>query len=172
MTEFDGLITFVTSFPWSPQKLHSIARKGPSASLPPHALTLATRALVAAFATPSRILPAMPLPPDFYWTTRSASLPDDAPTVIACSGVWVVVLLQRVNDGIWIASLDRHRHGPGGPSRRCSSYEQGRAGAEMWVSRHQTRLREDVAKIEAYREAVRANRLAKLHIEPPFGWQG
>lgn len=144
--------------------------RGASASPPPHALTPAARALVAAFATPSRILPAMPLPPDFYWTTRSASLPGDAPTVIACSGVWVVVLLRRVNDGIWIASLDRHRHGPGGPCRRCSSYEQGRAGAEMWVTRHETRLREDVAKIEAYREAVRANRLAKLHISPPFDW--
>ncbi|WP_265354712.1 hypothetical protein [Stenotrophomonas maltophilia] len=42
----------------------------------------------------------------------------------------------------------------------------------MWVTRHETRLREDVAKIEAYREAVRANRLAKLQISPPFGWAG
>lgn len=40
------------------------------------------------------------------------------------------------------------------------------------MNRHETRLREDVAKIEAYREAVRANRLAKLHIKPPFGWEG
>jgi hypothetical protein len=110
--------------------------------------------------------------PDFYWTTHSASFPDDAPTVIACSGVWVVVLLQRVNDGIWIASLYRHRHGPGGPFRWCTSYEHRRAGAEMWVTRHETRLREDVAKIEAYREAVGANRLTKLHIKPPFGWEG
>ncbi|HHA2639037.1 TPA: hypothetical protein ACOEOP_000973 [Stenotrophomonas maltophilia] len=133
--------------------------------------TPAARSLVAAFATVSRILPAMPLPPDFYWTTRSASLPDDAPTVIACSGVWMAVLMQRVNDGIWIASLDRHRHGPGGPFRWCTSYEQGRAGAEMWVARHEARLREDVAKITAYREAVRANRLARAHIRPPFGWE-
>lgn len=133
--------------------------------------TPAARSLVAAFATVSRILPAMPLPPDFYWTTRSASLPDDAPTVIACSSVWVAVLMQRVNDGIWIASLDRHRHGPGGPFRWCTSYEQGRSGAEMWVARHEARLREDVAKITAYREAVRANRLARAHIPPPFGWE-
>ncbi|MBE5272199.1 hypothetical protein [Stenotrophomonas sp. B2] len=80
--------------------------------------------------------------------------------------------MQRVNDGIWIASLDRHRHGPGGPFRWCTSYEQGRAGAEMWVTRHEPRLREDVAKIKAYRDAVRANRLATLHIKPPFGWEG
>lgn len=135
-------------------------------------LTPAARCLVAAFATASRILPAMPLPPDFYWTTRSANLPSEVPTVIACDGVWVVAMAQRVGDGIWIASLDRHRHGPGGPFRWCTSYEQGRAGAEMWVTRHEARLREDVAKIRAYREAVRANRLAGLHLKPPFGWEG
>lgn len=114
----------------------------------------------------------MPLPADFYWTTRSASLPDDPLTVIACNGVWLVALSKRVDDGTWVASLDRHRHGPGGPCRRCSSYEQGCAGAEIWVARHEARLREDVAKITAYREAVRANRLAKLHTPPPFGWEG
>ncbi|EKT4441583.1 hypothetical protein QEK83_002237 [Stenotrophomonas maltophilia] len=146
--------------------------RGPSASPPPQMLTPAARSLVAAFATPGRILPVMPLPPDFYWTTRSASLPNDAPTVIACSGVWVVAMAQRVGEGIWIASLDRHRHGPGGPFRWCTSYEQGRAGAEMWVTRHEARLREDVVKITAYREAVRANRLAGLHLKPPFGWEG
>lgn len=119
-----------------------------------------------------RILPAMPLPADFYWTTSSASRPGDLVTVIACAGVWVVALTQRVDDGGWVATLDRHRHGPGGPGRRCSSYEQGCAGAELWVARHEARLRDDVAKITAYREAVRANRLAKLHTLPPFGWMG
>lgn len=114
----------------------------------------------------------MPLPADFYWTTRSISLPHDPLAVIACDGVWVVAMAQRVDDNTWTATLDRHRNGPGGPFRRCSSYEQGRAGAEMWVARHEARLREDVAKITAYREAVRANRLAKLHTLPPFGWMG
>lgn len=114
----------------------------------------------------------MPLPADFYWTSRSASRPGDPLTVIACAGVWVVALTQRVDDGEWVATLDRHRHGPGGPGRRCSSYERGRAGAELWVARHEARLRDDVAKITAYREAVRANRLAKLHTLPPFGWMG
>ncbi|QNG67442.1 hypothetical protein NIPOLPBK_00611 [Stenotrophomonas maltophilia] len=113
----------------------------------------------------------MPLPPDFYWTTRSASLPHDPLTVIACEGVWLVTLAQRVDDNTWVASLDRHRNGPGGPARRCSSYEQGRAGAEIWVARHEARLREDVAKITAYRAAVRANRLARSQLPPPFGWE-
>lgn len=115
----------------------------------------------------------MPLPADFYWTTRSASLPNDSLTVIACEGVWVVAPTQRVDDSNWVVTLDRHRHGPGGgPGRRCSSYEQGCAGAEMWVARHEARLLEDVAKITAYREAVRANRLARLHVKAPFGWEG
>ncbi|HEL4217639.1 TPA: hypothetical protein UM510_000895 [Stenotrophomonas maltophilia] len=118
------------------------------------------------------MLPAMTLPPHFRWTTRSASLPDDPLTVIACHSVWVVAMIRRVNDGIWIASLDRHRHGPGGPFRVCSSYEQGRAGAELWVTRHEARLREDVATILAWQEKVRGNRLAKADLKPPFGWMG
>lgn len=64
------------------------------------------------------------------------------------------------------------RHGPGGPFRWCSSYEQGRAGAELWLARHEDRLREDVAKILAWQEKVRGNRLAKAHQDPPFGWMG
>lgn len=112
----------------------------------------------------------MPLPADFRWTTRSASLPNDPLTVIACHSVWVVAMAERVGDGIWIASLDRHRHGPGGPFRWCSSYEQGRAGAELWVARHEDRLREDVAKIREYRDAIAENRLLRDSLKPPFEW--
>ncbi|WP_445979101.1 hypothetical protein [Stenotrophomonas muris] len=113
----------------------------------------------------------MPLPDSFYWTTRSASSPGDPLTVIACE-VWIVALSQRVDDGSWVVTLDRHRNGTGGPWRRCSSYDQGRAGAELWVARHEARLREDVAKITTWRAAVRANRLAKVGTDPPFGWMG
>lgn len=129
---------------------------------------------IATAATAIRILPAMPLPDSFYWTTRSASWPDDPLTVIACQGVWVVSMTERADDGIWVAHLDRHRHIPGGgPSRRCSSYEKGRAGAELWVARHQARLRDDVARIVGWREAIRGNRLAKDQLKPPFpGMEG
>lgn len=102
---------------------------------------------IADTATAVRILPSMSLPESFYWTTSSAGRTDGPLTVIACEGVWLVSMSQRVDDNTWIASLDRHRHGPGGPFRRCGSYEQGRAGAEIWVTRHEARLREDVAKI-------------------------
>lgn len=77
-----------------------------------------------------------------------------------------------MDDESWIATFDRHRYGPGGPWRRCTSYDQGRAGAELWVARHEGRLREDVAKILRWQEAVRANRLAKANTDPPFGWMG
>lgn len=52
---------------------------------------------IAAAATAVRILPAMSLSESFYWTTRSASRPGDPLTVIACEGVWIVVLSQRVD---------------------------------------------------------------------------
>lgn len=137
-----------------------------------HCRHLVVTGSVAGRATAGRIMPRMTLPSGFHWTTRSASLPGELPTVIVCDGVWVVAMFQRVDDGTWVATLDRHRNGPGGPSRRCSSYEQGRAGAEMWVARHEARLRDDVDQIRRYREAVQANRLAKASIEPPFGWMG
>lgn len=114
----------------------------------------------------------MPLPDGFKWTAKSASHPGDLLTVVVCEGVWIVSMSQRVNDGIWIASLDRHRHGPGGPFRWCSSYEQGRVGAELWVTRHEARLRDDVAKISGYRDAIAGNRLLKETLKPPFGWMG
>lgn len=41
--------------------------------------------------------------------------------------------------------------------------------AELWVARHDARLREDVATIVARQEKVRGNRLAKADVDPPFG---
>ncbi|PZT08815.1 hypothetical protein A7X87_04100 [Stenotrophomonas maltophilia] len=77
---------------------------------------------------------------------------------------------QLVDDGSWFASLDRHRYGPGTPARSCSSFEQGQAGAELWVARHQARLRSDVAALTKYRQALRANRLARTAVVLTFSW--
>lgn len=163
-------------FPMGIQKIPSIRAQHPI-SLSNRTLTLhpsrspaSPGCVIAAPATASRMLPAMTLPDGFYWTTRSAGRPEDPQTVIACDGVWVVSMSQRVDDGSWFASLDRHRHGPGGPVRNCSSVEQGRAGAELWVARHQARLRADVATLSRYRQAVRANRLARTAVDLPFSW--
>jgi len=122
---------------------------------------------VAALETPSGMLPAMALPDGFQWTTHSASHTDAPPSVIQFGGVWVVTLYRRVDTGSWMAALDRHRHGPGGPARICSSYEQGCAGAETWVARHEARLRAEVGEINRRREAVRGNRLTKGNTDAP-----
>lgn len=121
---------------------------------------------------PDGILPTMALPDGFQWTTHSASHTDAPPSVIQCGGVWVVTLYRRVDTGVWMAALDRHRHGPGGPARICSSYEQGCAGAEMWVARHEARLRAEVGEINRRREAVRGNRLTKGNTDTPLDWHG
>lgn len=42
----------------------------------------------------------------------------------------------------------------------------------MWVTRHEAQLCKDVDQIRRYREVVRATRLAKSTINPPFGWMG
>lgn len=155
----------------------SLYKRGVPISLSTRALPLFPSRLpallgcvIAVPATASRILHAMALPDGFYWTTRSASNPEEPQAVIACDGVWIVSMSQWVNDGSWFASLDRHRHGPGGPARSCSSFAQGQAGAELWVARHQARLRSDVAALTKYRQAVRANRLARTSVVLPFSW--
>jgi hypothetical protein len=127
---------------------------------------------VAALETPSGMLPTMALPDGFQWTTHSASHTDAAPSVIQCGGVWVATLYRRVDTGVWMVALDRNRHGPDGPARICSSYEQGCTGAEMWVARHDARLRAEVGEINCHREAVRGNRLTKGNTDTPIDWHG
>lgn len=50
----------------------------------------------------------------------------------------------------------------------CTDYEKGRAGAELWVERHQAQLRMGVDKIARWREAIRGNRMLKDSLPPPF----
>lgn len=122
--------------------------------------------------TPSGILPTMALPDSFQRTTRSASHSDAPPSVIRCHGVRGVTLYRRVDSGIWMVAPDRHRHGPGGLARICSSYEQGCAGAEMWLARHEARLRAEAGEINRRRGAVRGNRLSKGNPNTSFDWLG
>lgn len=44
----------------------------------------------------------------------------------------------------------------------------GCAGVELWVTKHEARLRDDVAKIVEWRGAIRGNRLARDTLKPPF----
>lgn len=114
----------------------------------------------------------MALPDAFQWTTQWASRTDVPPSVIQCNGAWVVTLYRPVDSGIWMAALDRHRHGSGGPARICSSYDQGRAGAEIWVARNEVQLRAEVGEIKRRRYAVRANRLCNDDTYTPLSWPG
>lgn len=81
------------------------------------------------------------LPHDFEWTS-SLPNPDCRPDVIRHRGQWVAKLHQRVDNGAWFAELDVHREQRW--KRPCARYETGIIGAELWVERHQERLRAEV----------------------------
>ncbi|MCD0280443.1 hypothetical protein JWH04_16155 [Xanthomonas melonis] len=89
------------------------------------------------------------LPEGFQWIPRYQYA--DADTAVALDGEHVASLIERV-DGGWFARLELQK-----PfehplvTRRCTSLEAGRAGIEMWVCRHEQRLRAEVAAIEAAR---------------------
>lgn len=90
------------------------------------------------------------LPPGFKWShaIQWSKGPEDC---LLLDSTQVVRLLQRV-DGSWFALLDVHLDWDERPRWvSCSSYDNGRAGAEVWASRHEARLREQVADIRARR---------------------
>lgn len=81
------------------------------------------------------------LPHDFEWA-MSLPNPNCTPDVIRHRAQWVVRLHQRVDNGAWFAELDvqwERRH-----KRPCQSYNSGIIVAELWVARHQDRLRAEV----------------------------
>lgn len=84
----------------------------------------------------------MPLPPDFRWQRAAATAHEK--DVIAFEGVWVVRLYQKHWGGPCFAALDQHLPREQQATRPCSSHTQGRIGAELWVDRHQDRLRREI----------------------------
>ncbi len=69
-----------------------------------------------------------------------------------CDGVQVLRLSQRINEGGWFASLNTHRQDRvRWTFRECSSYVQGVTGAELWVVRHQDRLRAEIDRMRVAR---------------------
>lgn len=96
------------------------------------------------------------LPPDFHWRSV-ASRPDGKDDSVFCDGTQVLRLSQRINDGGWYASLNTQR-----PDRRrwttrqCTSYERGVAGCEVWVARHQARLRAEIDRLRVERATSKA----------------
>lgn len=59
-------------------------------------------------------------------------------------------MMDKVGGG-WFVYLERQRPKPPGQvyapmvTRQCSSFEQGRRGTAMWVTRHEVRIRAEVA---------------------------
>ncbi len=97
------------------------------------------------------------LPPDFRWRSV-ASRPDGLPDALLCDDVEVLRLSQRVDDRLWWVWVDRHIPSDRLKGRACTSYEQGVIGAELWVTRHQKRLRLEIQQQRRLREALRLSR--------------
>lgn len=71
-----------------------------------------------------------------------------------CDGTQVLRLSERLNGGGCYASLNTHRSDRAHWTvRNCTSYERGVAGSEMWVVRHQTRLRAEIDPLRVARRA-------------------
>jgi len=91
------------------------------------------------------------LPPDFHWRSV-ASRPDGKDDAVLCDGTQVLRLSQRINVGSWFIALNTHRPLVEQRTyRECSSYEQGVAGAEIWVAKHQQRLRAEIDRLRVQR---------------------
>ncbi|KAF1698005.1 hypothetical protein CSC62_07620 [Pseudoxanthomonas jiangsuensis] len=84
------------------------------------------------------------LPADFTWKRRChLSTVDDG---LHLDGVPVAYLIDKV-DGGWFAVLEMQRDPLSKrPRRDCSSLEAGRRGCELWATRHEERLRREVAE--------------------------
>lgn len=71
-----------------------------------------------------------------------------------CDGTQVLRLSQRINEGGWYAALNTQRPDRGRwTTRECTCYEKGVVGAELWVARHQDRLRAEIDRLRVQRAA-------------------
>jgi hypothetical protein len=94
------------------------------------------------------------LPPDFRWRSV-ASRADQLPDAIYCGMTEVLRLSQRVDDHTWWVEVDRHLEDQHHRGRKCTSYEQGVIGSELWAVRHHQRLRLEIDQREVARAAQR-----------------
>ncbi|MCD7096924.1 hypothetical protein [Stenotrophomonas sp. MMGLT7] len=92
----------------------------------------------------------MDLDPRLSWHPRWQY--DTHATALHLDGVIVAMLLDRV-DGDWFARLECQKLRIDEPlvTRRCSSFEAGRRGCEVWAMRHLDRLLTEVAEVKARR---------------------
>ncbi|MCD9005245.1 hypothetical protein LDO31_03150 [Luteimonas sp. XNQY3] len=89
---------------------------------------------------------------------------DEVKTVLQIDGVGVARMSERLG-GTWFVYLWYHHGFEDRVTRNCSSFEQGRAGVEMWAQRHMDTLCREVAEINAA-SAARRVRYASESSEP------
>lgn len=82
------------------------------------------------------------LPEGFQWA--KALQHDKVETAVLLGATEVARLHERL-DGLWFVRLESYR-GVHEPllKRDCTSFEQGKIGVELWVQRHEARLRSEV----------------------------
>jgi hypothetical protein len=69
-----------------------------------------------------------------------------------CDGTQVLRLSQRINGGGWYAALNTHRSDRAHWTfRECTGHEQAVVGSELWVLRHQDRLRAEIDRLRSER---------------------
>ena len=90
------------------------------------------------------------LPEGFHWV-QAYQHQKGPPRMLALGTEGVARMEQRVDNGAWYILLDYHLQSVDRPTRtrQCTSFEAGQAGAQMWVCRHEARLRRELAEIAA-----------------------
>ena len=89
---------------------------------------------------PAHSYPTPMLPADFQWIPRGQYANGDL--ALVCNGRHVALLMKRADGVTWMARLDSHQP-ISAPvvTRRCTSFESGKAGVESWAIRHVATLR-------------------------------
>jgi len=91
----------------------------------------------------------MALPTGFHWI-KAHQHERGEPTALALGDVELARLIDKVGGG-WFVILERQKLPPPGEvfsplvQRDCRSFEQGRIGTEIWATRHESRIRAEVA---------------------------
>lgn len=87
---------------------------------------------------------------DLKWH-HSIQWSKEPPDTLSLDGMEIARLCQRVNDLTWFVILDQHLDYERRHRRNCTSYEAGKAGAEMWAKRHEARIRREIEERRARR---------------------
>lgn len=80
---------------------------------------------------------------------QSSRLPPDS---LRLGIVEIARLHQNIQTKAWFVTLDQHLDYESRKNKPCTSYEAGKAGAEMWAKRHEARIRREIEERRAKRK--------------------